>query len=118
MIKFMIQSYYMFIIVTKYLFKKRFLGATVWPFILIREPRLKSDSFFMNHERIHYRQQQELLVVLFYVWYGLEYLVRLIQFRNRREAYKNISFEREAYKNEKDLEYLYHRPSFKFLRYV
>lgn len=108
----------MFIIVTKHFFKKRFLGATVWPFILIREPKLKLDPFFMNHERIHYRQQMELLVALFYVWYALEFLIRLIQFRNRREAYKNISFEKEAYQKEKDLKYLNNRPFLMFLKYI
>ncbi len=108
----------MIIIVTKFLFKKRFLGAAVWPFILIRESKLKVDPYFMNHERIHYRQQIEMLVILFYIWYVLEYVVRLIQYRKRREAYRNISFEREAYKNEKDLEYLNHRSFLMFLKYI
>ena len=108
----------MFIIVTRQLFKKRFQGATIWPFILIREPELKTDPILMNHERIHYRQQTELLVILFYLWYGLEFLFRWIQFGKRREAYQNISFEKEAYKNEKDLEFLDHRSFFKFLNYL
>ena len=72
----------------------------------------------LNHERIHLRQQAELLVVFFYVWYGLEYLIRLIQYRNRHEAYKNISFEREAYANEKDLDYLKRRSFWEFLKYI
>jgi hypothetical protein len=108
----------MIVIVARNLFKKRFQGATIWPFILIRESRLRSDPIFMNHERIHYRQQMELLVMFFYVWYVLEYLFRLIQIRNRREAYKNISFEKEAYEKENDLKYLNHRPFFRFLRYI
>ena len=108
----------MIVIVARNLFKKRFQGATVWPFILIRESSLRSDPVFMNHERIHYRQQKELLVLFFYVWYVLEYLVRLIQSGDRREAYKNISFEKEAYEKENDLEYLNHRSFFMFLKYL
>ncbi len=72
----------------------------------------------MNHERIHLRQQIELLVVPFYVWYGLEFLLRLLQYRNRRKAYYNISFEREAYGNEKDLNYLKQRSFWNFLKYL
>nr|DAU35071.1 MAG TPA: hypothetical protein [Caudoviricetes sp.] len=33
----------------------------------------------------------------FYLWYIIEYLIRLIMYRDTKLAYKNISFEREAY---------------------
>jgi hypothetical protein len=71
----------------------------------------------VNHERIHLRQQLELLIVPFYIIYGLEFVFRLIAYKNWKEAYQNISFEREAYKNEKDLDYLKTRPLFGFMRY-
>lgn len=106
-----------FIIVPK-LLRKRFNGMALWPFVLLREEGLKNDTRFLNHERIHFRQQKELLVIFFYGWYGLEYLVRLIQYRNRFTAYRNISFEREAYSNEKDLHYLQGRALWSFLRYI
>ena len=60
----------------------------------------------MNHERIHLRQQIELVVIPFYIWYSLEYFFRWIHYRNKRQAYLNISFEREAYKKKKDLKYI------------
>jgi len=72
----------------------------------------------MNHERIHLRQQLELLILPFYVWYFVEYLFRLVQFKDRKMAYRNISFEREAYENEKDLGYLKGRSFWRFLRYL
>ena len=72
----------------------------------------------MNHERIHLKQQLELLILPFFIWYGLEFLVRLLQYKNRREAYLNISFEREAYHNEFNLEYLKKRPFWCFLKYL
>jgi hypothetical protein len=71
----------------------------------------------VNHEGIHLRQQLELLIVPFYIIYGLEFVFRLIAYKNWKEAYQNISFEREAYKNEKDLDFLKTRPLFGFMRY-
>lgn len=108
----------MFLIVSKYLIPKGYRGMTVFPFVIVRAKKEADFGVLMNHERIHIRQQSELLVLPFFVWYGLEYLVRMIQYKDRNRAYRNISFEREAYANEKDLGYLKTRPFWKFLRYV
>lgn len=35
-------------------------------------------------------------VMLFYVWYVIEYIIRLLSYRNHYQAYRNIVFEREA----------------------
>jgi hypothetical protein len=72
----------------------------------------------LTHERIHLRQQAELLVIPFYLWYVTEYLVRLIMYRNRHRAYGSISFEREAYANEANSLYLNQRPMWNFLRFI
>lgn len=64
------------------------------------------DRYVVNHERIHTAQQRELLFVPFYILYILEWLCRLLQYRNRHKAYMNISFEREAYAHGDDLSYL------------
>ena len=56
--------------------------------------------------------QLEVLIIPFYLIYGLEFLIRLVQYKSWKLAYLNISFEREAYCNEKDLEYLYSRSIF------
>lgn len=72
----------------------------------------------MNHERIHFKQQIEMLWVFFFFWYGIEYLVRLLQYKNSYRAYRNISFEREAYQNEKNTAYLSSRRRFAFLSYI
>ena len=76
------------------------------------------DRCVVNHELIHTAQQKELLFVPFYITYVLEWLVRLLQYRNRHDAYVNISFEREAYANGHDLTYLSRRRRFGFLRYL
>ena len=85
----------MILLIAPKLLRKRFNGMTLWPFVLIREKSLKEDTRFLNHERIHFQQQKEMLVIFFYCWYGLEYLLRVIQYKNRFVAYQNISFERE-----------------------
>lgn len=108
----------MILIVFKYLTPRGFRGLTFYPFVFLADKDDKLNEVFINHEKIHIRQQLELLIVPFYLWYFTEYLFRLLQFRNRKKAYYAISFEREAYANEKDLEYLKSRPFWGFIRYV
>jgi len=71
-----------------------------------------------RHEAIHTRQIMELLMVGFYLWYGIEWIIRLMQYKNDKEAYRNISFEREAYMNDHDDTYLKRRKIYAFIRYL
>ena len=48
----------------------------------------------VNHEAIHTAQMRELLYLGFYLSYLIEWLVRLFL---KGDAYRNISFEKEAY---------------------
>jgi hypothetical protein len=107
----------MFIIVWKYLIPKGFHGITLFPFIFLNDSKLKQDSVVITHEKIHLQQQLELLVLPFFIWYVLEFVYRLLIHRNRKTAYYAISFEREAYHNEKDLNYLEKRTVWSFLKY-
>lgn len=90
---------------------------TLWPFVVLKHHSLKEDAVFLNHEQIHLRQQAEFLIVFFYLWYGIEFLFRWIQYRNRHKAYRNISFEREAYQNETNFDYLKTRKFYEFLNF-
>ena len=72
----------------------------------------------INHEKIHTKQIFELLGIFFYLWYFIEWLVRLGQYGNVHEAYRNISFEREAYGNERKTTYLKKRKLYSFLKYI
>jgi len=108
----------MFVIIAKYLIPKGYRGLTVFPFVFIKYAFDSENKVLINHEKIHIRQQMELLVLPFFLWYFVEYAVRLLQYKNANLAYRNISFEREAYANEINLDYLETRRFFSFLKYL
>ncbi len=104
----------MMLIVSKFLVPKGYRALTVFPFVFLREKASKDDLVLMNHERIHSAQQRELLFVGFFVWYGLDYLLKLLRYKNHQLAYRNIIFEREAYLYERNFEYLATRKFWRF----
>ena|SRR5690606_10551563 len=108
----------MFIVVLSRLFAKNFRGLAVFPFIFLKDKSLKFNPVIINHERIHLRQQIELLWIFFFLWYGIEFLIRWIQFKNANLAYLNISFEKEAYANENNLNFLKKRKLWNFTKYL
>lgn len=108
----------MILIVNKRLLSGRFKGLTLWPFVILESKQLKKDKYFLNHERIHLRQQLELLIIFFYIWYFVEFFIRYINYGKSLRAYRNISFEREAYRRENDLNYLKKRPFWAFLKFL
>ena len=107
----------MIVIVSKYLIPKGFRGITLFPFIIVSEHDLTKNPVMINHEKIHVRQQIELLILPFFIWYGFEFLIKYLKHKDKNLAYRNISFEREAYINEKDLNYLKKRSFWNFLKY-
>jgi hypothetical protein len=107
----------MFVVIVRHLIPRNFLGFTIFPFIVAGSKFQKEDKVFINHEKIHLRQQIEMLVMLFFIWYLLEFLVRFVMYKNFSKAYRNISFEREAYANEKNVNYIKTRKIWNFLTY-
>lgn len=89
----------------------------VWPFIITRLNKTEIAPVDINHEKIHFRQQVELLLLGFYIWYSIEFLINFIKYRNGFKAYLAISFEKEAYKNEANQDYLHHRKSFSWFKF-
>ena len=89
-----------------FLFGKNYRAIALWPFIFIRESHLKNDVILINHEKIHLAQQIECLIIPFYIIYSTEYILNRIKNQSHDIAYRNISFEKEAYNNEKNLNYL------------
>ena len=78
----------------------------------------KISDVTLNHEMIHTEQMKEMLYVFFYIWYVMEWLVRLIILRDSHKAYRAISFEREAYNNQTNLTYLGGRKRYRWLTYI
>jgi hypothetical protein len=87
---------------------------TIWPFVLLRKPN--PSARLLNHERIHLRQQLELGILPFYLWYFIEYAYWYIRLGDHYTAYRAIRFEREAFDNDDNLTYLNKRPLWAFLK--
>jgi hypothetical protein len=91
-------------------------GIALYPFVIVSNKKPSLD--LINHERIHLRQQIEMLIIFFYVWYIAEWLIYLVTERNFWKAYRRISFEKEAFAMEKDQNYLKNRPFWAFLKWL
>jgi len=83
---------------------KHYVAINLFGILFIKGDYPESKRL-LNHERIHTYQMKEMLYVFFYIWYIVEYLIRLAICWNPTKAYRNISFEREAYSNQ--CKYLY-----------
>ena len=96
---------------------KGYRAITIWPFIFVKSTEIKKDKVLMNHERIHIRQQIELLIIPFYIWYGIAFFVHLIRLKNKKKAYHAICFEKEAHQMDYDFNYLKNRRFWNFLTF-
>jgi hypothetical protein len=83
-------------------------AMTLWPFVIFNSKETANNERILNHERIHLRQQLECLLIPFYILYIIEGIFK---------GYRNISFEREAYDNDDNLDYLKSRKLYSFLKY-
>ena len=107
---------------------KGFLAMNIFGILFVRLDaylkvceRHKDDNYWsevLNHEEIHTAQMKELLYIFFYLWYVLEWLIKLFCYFSFKKAYKNISFEREANEYEKDLKYLKRRKHYHWIKLV
>ena len=91
------------------------IGAiTLWPFVI---SRTSFNKLVLDHEKIHIRQQQEMLVIGFYILYVYYWLKGLWTYGDSQIAYHSIPFEQEAYANEHDEDYLNNRPFWAWRNY-
>ena len=70
----------------------------------------------VRHETIHLWQQAVLLVAPFYVLYFLFWIVNLLRFRNLDRAYREIPFERSAYRLENQANLAWKAKAFDWLK--
>lgn len=78
-------------------------AITIGPFVFVR--RSRANPYLINHESIHVAQGRELYYLGFWALYFYYFFRGVFKF-GPFEAYKSIPFEREAYANQTDLEYL------------
>lgn len=108
----------MIVLVAPFLLKKNIQGVAIFPFLFLRNRNLLQSQNFIQHEKIHFKQQLELLWVFFFLWYIIEFSYHWIKLQSWEKAYKNVSFEREAYANEHQANYLQNRKTWSFWKYL
>ena len=76
---------------------KGFKAMSLFGLIFARSSAKPLGGYTINHEAIHFAQQKEWLFVGFFILYLIEFIFK---------GYMNVSFEKEAYNNSMDLNYL------------
>lgn len=86
---------------------KKVTGMALWPFIFFKDKESKSNQIILNHEKIHHRQQLEMLIIPYYLMYFMEYWAAMFKNKFKHHiSYMSVSFEKEAYANQNNLDYL------------
>lgn len=91
---------------------KGFLAINLFGLLFCKKDA-KINDVILNHESIHTSQMKEMLYIPFYLWYVAEWLIKLLFKGN---AYRNISFEREAYDNQYNFNYLKERKRYNWIK--
>lgn len=116
------------VVYNKYIPFGSFIAMTVGPFIFTKREVLTPAT--VQHEAIHWEQQKETLILPFFILYGMMFIYEYIlcSFNRSRgfgynksnstykRAYRNIAFEREAYRNEETQFYIKHRRHYAWIR--
>lgn len=85
--------------------------------IFIKKGTVLSDKN-INHEEVHWKQQIEMFFIFFYLWYIIEFLVKLIITKNWQRAYHSISLEQEAYERENNNSWIEFRPHYYWKQFI
>lgn len=85
--------------------------------VLFARKNANLSPITIQHEKIHTLQIKEMWYIFFYLWYVIEWFIRLFMKGN---AYRNISFEREAYANQANPRYMWPhvRKRFEWTQYL
>jgi len=87
-------------------------AITLFPFVFSRGEMTTETRV---HEAIHFQQYIDTLIIGFFLLYLCDYLVGIIKHRDGQKAYRNTRAEIEAYDNDSDVAYLFHRKRWKWL---
>lgn len=103
---------------------KGFKAINLFGVLFVRGNAVISEKT-LRHEHIHTMQMREMLYVPFYLWYGIEYVIRFFGWSFEKKPcdpndkpYDRMSFEREAYDNERDVDYPKTRKHFSWFKYI
>ena len=89
------------------------IGAiTIGPLVF---SRAEMSEVTKNHETIHCQQYIETCIIGFIFLYYLFYAINFIRYRDGELAYYMIPFEKEAYDNDNNLEYLETRKRYSWI---
>ena len=94
---------------------KGFAAINLFGVLFVRNNVILTDRI-IDHEAIHTEQMKELWYIGFYVWYLIEWIVKINVYG--KDSYRNVSFEREAYLNMDNAKYLEERKKYSFLKYI
>lgn len=95
---------------------KQFKALCLLNYIFIRKGVELTQSD-IQHEAIHWEQQKELLILGFYILYGVQFCWEFIRNKaNLKKAYRSVALEREAYNNEDVQDYIKNRKHFAWAR--
>lgn len=96
---------------------KGYIAINIFGIIFARKEYKPVTKTTINHERIHTEQMKELGFIFFYIWYGIEYLIKLIKYKNHDKAYNLINFELEAYVHDHEEDYLSKRKHYNWFKF-
>lgn len=96
---------------------KGYKAMAIWPFLFVRNGA-RFDEDDERHEKIHGRQQKELILILFYLLYFIFWVVGVLRYNNCKMAYRNNPFELEAYTYQDDTYYLSRRKHYAWVKYI
>ncbi|MBU2503664.1 MAG: hypothetical protein KJ879_01245 [Nanoarchaeota archaeon] len=79
-------------------------GITLYPFIFMTFSEKKAKKTkLLHHEWIHVNQVRKEGFFKFYFSYISQALFNLLRYGNLKKAYRNISYEKEAYSKEEKI---------------
>jgi hypothetical protein len=117
------------IIRTRYI-PKGVKAISLFGFLLVR-PKARVTTILLTHEEIHFCQQKETLFVFFFIIYAISWLINLpLCLLNKKRGqqrytkrmdvwqrtYRSIIFEREAYANQGNANYILSRRFFAWVK--
>lgn len=125
------------VIYNKFIPFKGFYAITIIKWIFVREEykRFDGSSIYnkmINHESIHEQQildftpkmfpswlRYTIGSICFYLLYGLEWLFKFIPcLITKKSAYRSLCAEQEAYKNERNFDYIKNRSKLSWLKKI